>query len=172
MQSRVGLGTENSQVSTAPKKLKILCFHGFNNNKETFEFMTQAFREKFGHLAEFVILDGTFDIDVRYFPPEPVFLTKGFKPPFKSWFKFFSNVDDSVFDDTMNVDFNDRFKLLITKDEYKVYRGVEESAEHILKAIAQHGPFDGFLGFSQGCAIIRSFIALTNEVDPESYKHI
>lgn len=46
---------ENKQT-----KLKILCMHGFNNNKETFAFMTSAFRERYAHLADFIFAEGPY----------------------------------------------------------------------------------------------------------------
>jgi hypothetical protein len=45
------------------KKLKILCMHGFNNNKESFAYMTQGFREQYGDIAEFLFAEGPYIID-------------------------------------------------------------------------------------------------------------
>jgi Serine hydrolase (FSH1) len=45
-------------------------------------------------------------------------------------------------------------------DEFKTYRGAEELARVIIQAMKTNGPFDGMLGFSQGCAAFRLFMAL------------
>lgn len=73
-------------MDTTKNKLKILCLHGINNNIGSFTFMTKGFRDLFSEVADFYFLDGPFDIDAKTFPPEPVFIAKGFQPPFKEWF--------------------------------------------------------------------------------------
>ena len=72
---------------THPKKLKILCLHGWNNNIESFTYMTQGLRDQFSEVADFHVMNGPFDIDPTLWPSEPALIAKGFNPPFKSWFK-------------------------------------------------------------------------------------
>ena len=44
--------------STAPKKLRILCLHGWNNTSEIMMFQMQDFINTTSDLCEFVFLDG------------------------------------------------------------------------------------------------------------------
>ena len=74
-------------MHTSTKKLKILCLHGFNNNEETFRFMTEGFREMMRDIADFYFVDGTYQLDERIVPPEPALTERGFKGPYKSWFE-------------------------------------------------------------------------------------
>jgi hypothetical protein len=41
-----------------------------------------------------------------------------------------------------------------------------------VSAIKTHGKIDGVLGFSQGCAAFRLFMALAQFVNPEPFKNI
>jgi hypothetical protein len=71
--------------NTGPNKLKILCLHGFNNNVETFKFMTEGVRAMMKDVAEFFFVDGSYTIDENMLKPEPALSERGFKGPFKAW---------------------------------------------------------------------------------------
>ncbi len=73
--------------NTGGQKLKILCLHGFNNNVETFKFMTEGVRTMMKEVADFFFLDGSYTIDEKLLKPEPALLERGFQGPFKSWFE-------------------------------------------------------------------------------------
>ena len=62
--------------------------HGFNNDKESFSYMTQGFREQYGDIAEFILAEGPYIIDSDKTPPEEGLVARGFKGPFRSWFEF------------------------------------------------------------------------------------
>jgi len=139
---------------SAAQKLKILCLHGYNNHEESFAYMTQGFRDRFGHMAEFHILDGPYLINEELSSPEPMLIQKGFKGPFRAWFKFASTfpekrqytLDQKLIDSLENFENVDDQRIL--NEEYWAFEGIEESAKAILQTIRDHGPFDGILGFS------------------------
>lgn len=83
-------------INEAPRKLKILCLHGFNNHKEVFTYMTRGFREILSEVADFHFIDGPFDIDEFVIPPEPALVERGFKPPFKGWFSLIPLGEDLI----------------------------------------------------------------------------
>jgi hypothetical protein len=60
--------------NTGDKKLKILCLHGFNNNVETFNFMTEGVRAIMKEVADFFFVDGSYTIDENLLKPEPALL--------------------------------------------------------------------------------------------------
>lgn len=49
----------------------------------------------------------------------------------------------------------------LTFKDMLMYRGIEGACEAIAEEILKHGPFDGVLGFSQGCTMFRLFNAYT-----------
>ena len=81
-------------MMSSQKKLKILCLHGFNNNAESFDYMTRGFRDTFKDYAEFHIIEGPFIIDQDVVPPEEQLVLKGFNPPFRSWMNIIPSMEE------------------------------------------------------------------------------
>ena len=75
---------ENTRASTVPKKLRILCFHGYNNSAAILEWHMKNFISTTGHLCEFIFLDGFLEAREE---PVGALVKRGFKPPFRSWFR-------------------------------------------------------------------------------------
>ncbi len=71
--------------------------------------------------------------------------------PLKSWFR----LDDWVFDNT----------TIAPKDLF----GFEETIDYLLDYMNTHGPFDGFLTFSQGSIALRFLYRFLYVVDPDRY---
>ena len=140
-------------MESKPSKLRILCMHGFNNNKETFEFMTSSFREKYAHLADFVFAEGPYIINEERTPPEAALISRGFKGPFRAWFSFINcvleeiNSDDDV-PTSLQYGTAEEEQHENPNDEFKTYRGAEEIAKVVLTAIKKYGQIDGVVGFS------------------------
>ena len=112
-----------------PQKLKILTFHGYGNNKESFEYMQRHFKEQFGSVCEFHIIEGPF---VILDDPDPILLKKGFKEPFYAYMKFVNSYPP---DENSQTDYN-------------VFDGAEITVDKSIKYMREHGPFDGIFGFS------------------------
>lgn len=116
---------------TKKKMLKVLCFHGFNNSKEVFEYQFRNFKQVFGSVMDFTVLDGPLDC-----ADEPIgsLLKMGYKAPFKQWFRV-----------------NDYKSNLTEITEEKAFRAtfnLEESVDYVVNEIKTNGPYDGILSFS------------------------
>jgi Serine hydrolase (FSH1) len=121
--------------------------------------MTQGFREHFASLADFHFIDAPYDIDPEILPPEPALTQRGFLPPFKAWFMPMPMNGKSVVD--MVQEYADSHDPLPEDLEYHVSVGIEKSVDLVADTIREHGPFDGALSFSQGCAVFRIFNFVT-----------
>ena len=52
---------ENTKAkSNKPKKLRILCLHGFNITAEIYKIQLSNYIKAYEHIAEFVFLDGNY----------------------------------------------------------------------------------------------------------------
>ncbi len=71
-------------MENKPRKLKMLCIHGYNNNAEVLRDMLKDVIKLFDPVMEFTFVDGPH---LCLDPPIPALLKKGFKPP------FYSNID-------------------------------------------------------------------------------
>ena len=50
--------SEQTQAKTQPRKLRILCLHGYNNTSEIMMFQMQNFINTMSDLCEFTFIDG------------------------------------------------------------------------------------------------------------------
>ena len=149
-----------------PKKLKILCLHGYNNNAETMNFMAAGVTYMMKDIAEFYYLDGPYQVDPLTNPGEPGLLKRGFKGPFNKWFnqpQITPQIRKLMDDYAANKPPYDDFS------EYVAYGGIEKSSNEIVNLSKKHGPFDGVLSFSQGSGMFRNFYLYTQILKKESY---
>ena len=135
------------------RKLKVLCFHGYNSDKNVMEYQMRHFRLVFGEVIDFEIIDAPFECQ-----EPPVEEMKRFLPNrdahFKSWLKFYGWGTEEE---------------KKTKVPNCVY-GLEEATQYIIDVLkGPKGPFDGVLGFSQGGIIFRHFYNITQKIDRETY---
>lgn len=72
----------NASQSGVPKKLRILCLHGYNNTSEIMMYQMQNFINTMGELCEFSFIEGPRDARD---PPIKYFVNKGIVPPYKRW---------------------------------------------------------------------------------------
>lgn len=164
---------------TETKKLRILCLHGFKTHKASFAFMTEGFRKLVNDKCDFMFMDGTYSADENKVIAEPKFLEKGFKPPFKGWMVRFPKygLDPQVDEPADMIETADHLEEVLAEAEtptnyYRMYYGVKRSILDIVAFIEKHGPFDGFLAFSEGASMIRMVLAYTQIMEKESFKHI
>lgn len=73
---------QTGNVNSPPKKLRILCLHGYNTNIEIMKYQVKNFEKTFEGLCEFTFIQGIYDCPV---PPISFFVKKGIQPPYKRW---------------------------------------------------------------------------------------
>ena len=133
------------------KKLKVLCLHGYNSTKEVFDYQLRGFKEAYGDLMDFHILDGPFIVERD--PPPQYYVASGvWRGPYWTWFGIEGWSE----------------KEPLSKCTSKL-TGVKESVEYILSYMKEHGPFDGFITFSGGQTILRYMYRILFEIDPYAY---
>ncbi|XP_055928970.1 esterase OVCA2-like isoform X1 [Argiope bruennichi] len=125
----------------APKKLKILCLHGYRQDAESFKDKIGGFRKTIKSTAELVFVDAPHEIPsescVSAIEEGATELRGG-----RSWW------------------FCDNTKDFSSKTSCNDVEGFEESVNTIAEAFKSQGPFDGILGFSQGGALAALICAL------------
>ena len=69
-------------MDSEPRKLRILCLHGYNNTCEIMMYQMQNFINTMSDLVEFSFIEG-----IRNAQEQPIkyFVERGITPPFKSW---------------------------------------------------------------------------------------
>jgi len=68
-----------TQDNPRPRKLRILCLHGYNNTGEIMKFQMKNFIETFGDLCEFTFLDGPA---ISQWPVIQHFVDRGIPAPY------------------------------------------------------------------------------------------
>ena len=79
-------------MTSVPKKLRILCLHGYNNKGEIMMFQMQNFINTFSDICEFSFLDGPHDVKGQ--EPISYFVERGIAAPFKHWSDFLHKIDE------------------------------------------------------------------------------
>ncbi|KAK7401102.1 hypothetical protein VNO78_12416 [Psophocarpus tetragonolobus] len=143
-----------------PRKLRILCLHGFRQNATSFKGRTASLAKKLKRMAEFVFVDAPHELPFIYqttmsehnvncalsLPPSP-------PPPLESCKKKFAWFVAPNFDGSSGVN----WKLADGPFDPLQYQqqtdGYDISLSHLKNVFSQEGPFDGILGFSQGAAM-------------------
>ncbi|KAF2368472.1 Serine hydrolase FSH [Trinorchestia longiramus] len=119
-------------MSTAGRKLRILCLHGYRMDVASFRMKTGGLRKKLKSVAEFDFLEGGVEVvagDESGIPGE-----EG-RAAGRGW--WFSREDDF-------------FRATHYSD---VQRGFQESVALVENQLLVGGPYDGVLAFSQGAAL-------------------
>ena len=111
-------------------KLRVLCLHGYRQNKDTFRERTGALRKLLKKHVDFYFVAAPHVI------PEPQNLQRPAEEQERGW--WFSRPEKS-------------YNAL---DETDCCIGFEDSVAFIRKVFEDAGPFDGVLGFSQGAAFV------------------
>ena len=126
-----------------PKKLRILCLHGYNNTIEIMRYQMVNFAKTFDDLCEFTYIQGTWNCI-----EEPLYfsVSKGVQPPYKRWFynkyKFWRTLDDGTLE----------YWASKAADNFEYQN---ETLQFLIGFLnIQDEPFDGFIGFSQGVYVI------------------
>ncbi|KAJ5787578.1 hypothetical protein N7457_002568 [Penicillium paradoxum] len=135
--------------------MRFLCLHGGGTNREIFEIQTGGLRqqlEKHGHRFEF--MNGKMSAKVE----------EG---------KIAIYIHDPADINPANVHRNTELEGVVDGPFYNHYsRGaypassVLDAFDHTQRFIAEHGPFDAVMGFSQGAALAASLIIHHNRTRP------
>ena len=128
-----------------PRKLRILCLHGYNTNIEIMKYQLANFTDTFDSLCEFTFIQGIYE---RPIAPIDFFVQKGVQPPYKSWmynqYKMLRTLKDGTRESAWS------------KVTPNYVRSVE-TIQFIFDFLnIQDEPFDGFIGFSQGVYMIQA----------------
>ena len=115
-------------MALQPKKLRVLCLHGYRQNKDVFREKSGAFRKLVKNSVDFYFISAPHVI------PEPDNLSKPECLQGRGW--WFSTP-------------NRTYRAI---DKTDTCIGFEESLELVSETFKTAGPFDGILGFSQGAA--------------------
>jgi hypothetical protein len=138
------------------RKLNIVGLHGYNTNKEVFEFQSRQFKERFGDVMDFHVFEGPH---LAKDEPIQALVDRGFKPPFKSYLGLGEQLE---LDETKVQERVASFR--ITSIDVTINKFAEFSREH--------GPFDGALCFSQGSIFFRHMYRVVNDIDKETWAPI
>uniref|UniRef100_A0A8C3EXQ8 Esterase OVCA2 n=1 Tax=Chrysemys picta bellii TaxID=8478 RepID=A0A8C3EXQ8_CHRPI len=134
----------------AKRPLRLLGLHGYRQNQRSFHERTGALRKALRGRAELVSVSAPHPVpgpaaehgNGAGRSPEP----QDAEP--RGW--WFSRPREETFD---------------ALEEAAACKGLDESLDTVARALAEHGPFDGLLGFSQGAALAALVCALQQRGD-------
>nr|XP_020659196.1 esterase OVCA2 [Pogona vitticeps] len=127
--------------------LRLLCLHGYRQNADSFRARTGALRKLLRGRAQLLAVDAPHAVVA---PTQPGGAAPGCpEADSRGW--WFSNAREGTFD---------------ALEDSSSCRGLEESLEAVARALAEQGPVDGLLGFSQGAALVGILCALKQRGDP------
>ena len=124
---------------SSPRKLRILCLHGYRQNDQFFREKTGGLRKLFKKYADFYFVNAPHVPSVKSEDRGEV----------RGW--WFSKADDHF----------------SSRDVTNIATGFEDSVKTVLSYIEENGPFDGIFGFSQGACMTHLLLAKhqLNEID-------
>ncbi|KAF3957094.1 hypothetical protein CMV_017856 [Castanea mollissima] len=149
-----------SHGNESPRKLRILCLHGFRQNASSFKGRTASLAKKLKNIVELVFVDAPHELPFIYQPC----ITESHgecassslqqsHPPSQNCRKKFAWLVAPDFNVSGEVDWKiangsfDPLQYLQQTD------GFDVSLAYLKSVFSQKGPFDGILGFSQGAAM-------------------
>ncbi|KAL6278474.1 hypothetical protein ACE6H2_022075 [Prunus campanulata] len=165
-------------VGSPPRKLKILCLHGFRQNASSFKGRTASLAKKLKNIAELVFVDAPHELPFIYQPsavteshqnctsPPSSLLQQSPPPPppehCRKKFAWFVAPDFRGKSKSESDNLDREWKMGDGPFDPLQYQqqtaGFEESLAYIKTVYAQEGPFDGLLGFSQGAAMAAALV--------------
>ncbi|XP_026727187.1 esterase AGAP003155 [Trichoplusia ni] len=131
--SNQSLSPAQNNKGTDRPKLKILAFHGYRQNGAVFRAKIGSFRKAVAKYAQLVFISA---------PHKVVNEDGGGEEDSRSWW---FNAEDNTFSG---------------KCLGGPALGFEDTLELIKKVVEDHGPFDGFMGFSQGACLVGLLAAM------------
>ncbi|RLN63509.1 hypothetical protein BBJ28_00019486 [Nothophytophthora sp. Chile5] len=142
------MATAALSTASPPKKLRVLCLHGFRTNRQVMESQTRGLREALGPQAEFVFLNAPFE--ARGPTDEVIDKMFGHTAPFYEWWKARSlekeEQDDIEASEGIPLGTSDRWNL--------EFEDIDQALEYMDEQLQALGEFDVAVGFSQGSIMI------------------
>ncbi|XP_022719543.1 rhodanese-like domain-containing protein 6 isoform X2 [Durio zibethinus] len=141
-----------------PRKLRILCLHGFRQNASSFKGRSASLAKKLKSIAELVFVDAPHELPFIYQscmePNSSCAPSSGqHAPPPENCKRKYAWLVAPDVDGKNEAD----WKLADQPFDPLQYRGQTDgfdvSLAHLKKVFSEQGPFDGILGFSQGAAM-------------------
>lgn len=156
------------QGTEPPRKLKILCLHGFRQNASNFKGRTASLAKKLKSIAEFTFTDAPHELPFIYQNLQSFSHLKfsSSSPPenCKKKFAWLLPPDSVGSTETEWKIAENTFDPLQYQQQTK---GFDVSMAYLKTVISQAGPFDGILGFSQGAAMAALCCAVKGRVEVE-----
>ncbi|XP_022931639.1 rhodanese-like domain-containing protein 6 isoform X1 [Cucurbita moschata] len=149
----------NGKVCRSPRKLRVLCLHGFRQNASSFKGRTASLAKKLKTMVEFVYVDAPHELSFIYHPRDrETCVTSSVQPncppPVEHCKKKFAWL---IAEDNTGERSETKWEVadaLFDPLQYqKQTDGFEESLAYLKTVFSEKGPFDGILGFSQGAAM-------------------
>ncbi|KAJ9180353.1 hypothetical protein P3X46_008611 [Hevea brasiliensis] len=156
-----------------PRKLRILCLHGFRQNASGFKGRTASLAKKLKNIAELVFIDGPHELPFIYQPciTEPghnnASLLQEIVPPKDNCKKKFAWLVAPDFIGRSEIDWKVADGPFDPLQYQQQTEGFDVSIAYLSTVFSQEGPFDGILGFSQGAAMAASVCALEGRLKGE-----
>nr|XP_011466188.1 PREDICTED: rhodanese-like domain-containing protein 6 isoform X2 [Fragaria vesca subsp. vesca] len=152
------------QANGTPKKLRILCLHGFRQNASSFKGRTASLAKKLKSIAELVFVDAPHELAFIYQPPSephnctspPTSPQQGtpLPPPSEHCKKKYAWLVAPDFHEKNESESWEMGDGPFDPLQYQQQTtGFNESLAYLKTVFAHEGPFDGVLGFSQGAAM-------------------
>ena len=125
---------------------KILCLHGFRTSAEIFQMQLASVVQRFGSHMEFVLPDAPFRASG---PPDPQLAQIFAREDLREWWCCPTAAASSGGEDE-----DHELPFLTAWNVKDDCRGLGRSVRFLReRVLAEYGPFDGVIGFSQGCAV-------------------
>lgn len=144
----------NVAGTESPRKLRILCLHGFRQNASSFRGRTASLVKKLKSMAEFVYIDAPHELPFTYQPCGESSQHQNVPPPAsekcKRKFAWLVAPDARGTNETDWKIADTRFSTVQYQEQTD---GFDESLAYLKTVFSEKGPFDAILGFSQGAAM-------------------
>ncbi|XP_062143267.1 rhodanese-like domain-containing protein 6 [Alnus glutinosa] len=150
-----------SHDNRSPRKLRILCLHGFRQNASSFKGRTASLAKKLKNIVDLVFVDAPHELPYIYQPcstgshgdcTSPS-LHQIHPPPTVNCRKKFAWLVASDFSGKSEVDWKIADGPFDPLQYQQQTDGFDVSLAYLKTVFSQEGPFDGILGFSQGAAM-------------------
>ncbi|KAF8392701.1 hypothetical protein HHK36_023050 [Tetracentron sinense] len=162
------------QGTWSPRKLRILCLHGFRQNASNFKGRTASLAKKLKNMAELVFIDAPHELPFIYRPrpAEPCHSSVASNiehspPPFENCKKKYAWLVSPEFNGTRTMNWEMADEPFDPLQYRQQSDGFDVSLAYLKTVFSQVGPFDGVLGFSQGAAMASSLCAQRGRMDGE-----
>ncbi|KAG4166148.1 hypothetical protein ERO13_A13G112800v2 [Gossypium hirsutum] len=170
--SKISSHLPSRNGNAAPRKLRILCLHGFRQNASCFKGRSASLAKKLKSIAELVFIDAPHELPFIYqssteaknscAPP-----TGQHAPPPENCKRKYAWLVASDFGGKVEADWkiaNQPFDPLQYQGQTD---GFDVSLAYLKKMFSEQGPFDGILGFSQGAAMAALLCAQGDKLKAE-----